>query len=75
MEKWWLCISEGSSEGNGFEKEIDFSYIYYELWIKIYNGYGTVYFEDMNVVNWMMNEIILGCLIFEILGYEVVLCI
>ena len=31
----------------------------------IYTGYEVVYFADMDVVNWMMNEIILGCLISE----------
>ena len=32
----------------------------------MYIGYGVVYVEDMDVVNWMMNETILGCLIFEL---------
>ena len=46
----------------------------------MYTGYEVVYFVDMDVVNWMMNESILGCLISEfmeriILGYGVVLCI
>ena len=33
--------------------------------MEIYTGYGIVYVKDMDVVNWMMNGIILGCLIFE----------
>ena len=44
----------------------------------MYTGCGLIYFED--VVDQMMNEIILGYLIFElwkaiILEYGVVLCI
>ena len=45
----------------------------------MYIGYGLIYFEDMDV-NWMLNEIILEYLIFELwkaimLEYAVVLCI
>ena len=46
----------------------------------MYTGYGLLYFEDMDVVNWIMNEIILEYFIFELwkaimLEYVVVLCI
>ena len=33
--------------------------------MKIYTSYGVAYIKDMDVVNWMMNEIISRCLIFE----------
>ena len=33
--------------------------------MEIYSSHGVEYFEDMNVVNWIMNENILECLIFE----------
>ena len=32
----------------------------------MYTGYGLIYFEGMDVVNLMMNEIILGYLMFEL---------
>ena len=46
----------------------------------MYIGYRLLYFEDMDVVNWIMNEIILEYFIFELwkaimLEYVVVLCI
>ena len=45
--------------------------------MKIYSGQGVTYFQDMNVVNRIINEIILECLTFEIMisnnvGYEVI---
>ena len=45
--------------------------------MEIYFGQGVVYFQDMNVVNRIINEIILERLTFEIMisnnvGYEVI---
>ena len=45
--------------------------------MEIYSGQGVAYFQDMNVVNWIINEIILECLTVEVLisnnvGYEVI---
>ena len=58
---------------------MDLSYILW-IWGGNTTGYGVVYFEDMDVVNWMMNGIILEYLIVELwkaimLEYVVVLCI
>ena len=36
--------------------------------MKIYDGYGITYFEGMNSMNWIMNEIILETLTFEFMG-------
>ena len=33
--------------------------------MEIYFGHGIAYFEDLNAMNCIMNEIILECLIFE----------
>ena len=35
--------------------------------MEIYSGHGITYFEVINVVKWIMNEIILESLIFEFL--------
>ena len=45
--------------------------------MEIYSSQGVAYFQDMNVVNQIINEIILERLIFEIMisnnvGYEVI---
>ena len=45
--------------------------------MEIYFGQLVTYFQDMNVVNQIINEIILECLTFEVMisnniGYEVI---
>ena len=45
--------------------------------MEIYFGQGVAYFQDMNVINRIINEIILEHLTFEIMiinnvGYEVI---
>ena len=45
--------------------------------MEIYSNEGVAYFQDMNVVNQIINEIILECLTFEVMisnniGYEVI---
>ena len=45
--------------------------------MEIYFCQGVAYFQDMNVVNQIISEIILECLTFEIMisnnvGYEVI---
>ena len=36
-----------------------------------YSGFGTSYFEIVNVVNWIMNEIILELLTFEVISNNI----
>ena len=45
--------------------------------MEIYSGQGVTYFQDMNVINRIINEIILERLTFEVLisndvGYEII---
>ena len=39
--------------------------------MKIYSGQGVAYFQDMNVVNRIINEIILERLTFEIISNNI----
>ena len=49
-----------------FERVTELIYLYFELWATMYTSYGLLYFEDIDVVSCMMNEIILEYFIFEL---------
>ena len=42
-----------------------------EQGMEIYFDFGVAYFEDMNVVNWIMNEMILEFLTFEFMSNNI----
>ena len=58
-----MISQQGDSGENGFKEEKDPSYMYGELRLEMYIGYGLLHREIIDVGSQVMNEIILGCMI------------